>query len=71
MCELWEKRGKYFTFLRMKKKECPACAMEVDEKSSACPICGYEFTSTGGSRKWIAVFLLVLIALYFFGRFIF
>jgi predicted amidophosphoribosyltransferase len=45
-----------------KKKECPSCAMEIDSKSKFCPVCGYEFTSTGG-RKWIAVFLLALILL--------
>jgi RNA polymerase subunit RPABC4/transcription elongation factor Spt4 len=44
----------------MKKKECPSCAMEIDAKSKVCPICAYEFTSTGGGRKWIAVFLLIL-----------
>ncbi|MBL7839331.1 MAG: hypothetical protein JNJ75_04255 [Cyclobacteriaceae bacterium] len=45
----------------MKKKECPACAMEVDTGSRICPICGYEFTPTGGGRRWIAIALLVLI----------
>jgi RNA polymerase subunit RPABC4/transcription elongation factor Spt4 len=45
----------------VKKKECPSCAMEIDAKSKVCPICAYEFTSTGGGRKWIAIFLLVLI----------
>src|SRR5574337_234539 len=29
----------------MKKKECPSCAMPVDEKSKVCPVCGYEFPS--------------------------
>lgn len=48
-----------------KKKECPSCAMEVDEPHMACPVCGYEFTSTGGGRRWIAVFLLILILVYF------
>ncbi|MFN8335364.1 MAG: zinc ribbon domain-containing protein [Cyclobacteriaceae bacterium] len=47
----------------MKKKECPACAMEVDENTNVCPICGYEFTSTGGGRKWIAILLLALIVI--------
>jgi hypothetical protein len=43
----------------MKKKECPSCAMEIDAKSKVCPICAYEFSS-GGGRRWIAIFLLLL-----------
>ncbi len=48
----------------MKMKECPSCAMQVDAGSKTCPICRYEFTASGGGRKWIAVFLLVLAILW-------
>lgn len=34
--------------------------MLVDATSKTCPICTYEFTSLGGGRRWIAVFLLAL-----------
>jgi len=47
-----------------KKKECPSCAMEIDAGNKVCPICGYEFTSTGGGRRWIAVLLLIIAVLW-------
>lgn len=48
----------------MKKKECPSCAMDIDEDAAACPICGYEFTRPGGTTRWVAIGLLVLIVGY-------
>jgi len=47
-----------------KKKECPSCAMEIDEDIAACPICGYEFSGPGGVTRWVAIGLLVLIVGY-------
>jgi RNA polymerase subunit RPABC4/transcription elongation factor Spt4 len=47
----------------MGKKECPSCAMEIDDKSKACPICGYEFPASNSWLKWIAL-LLALLFLY-------
>jgi RNA polymerase subunit RPABC4/transcription elongation factor Spt4 len=44
----------------MKKKECPSCAMEIDEKSKTCPICQYEFPSENGWMKWVAIALGIL-----------
>jgi RNA polymerase subunit RPABC4/transcription elongation factor Spt4 len=50
----------------MKKKECPSCAMEIDEDSEQCPICDYEFSEPVSRRwvKWVAIFLLLIIFLY-------
>lgn len=48
----------------MKKKECPSCAMEVDEKSKACPICGYEFTQPNSTWIWLAIALIIIFLLY-------
>lgn len=48
----------------MKKKECPSCAMDIDEDAASCPICGYEFTRPGGTTRWVAIGLLVLIVGY-------
>jgi RNA polymerase subunit RPABC4/transcription elongation factor Spt4 len=48
----------------MKKKECPSCAMEIDDKSKICPICAYEFVGYSGAVKWTAIVLLVLLAIY-------
>jgi RNA polymerase subunit RPABC4/transcription elongation factor Spt4 len=48
----------------MKKKECPSCAMDIDEDAAACPICGYEFTQPGSTTRWVAIGLLVLIIGY-------
>jgi RNA polymerase subunit RPABC4/transcription elongation factor Spt4 len=44
----------------MKKKECPSCAMEVDAKNKACPICGYEFTGYSSGMKITATLLIIL-----------
>lgn len=51
--------------IAMKKKECPSCAMEVDDKSKECPICGYEFPGFSISVKFIAILLILIILLYF------
>ena len=48
----------------MKKKECPACAMEIDAKSKLCPICNYEFPRSNTGLKW-AAFLLAVLLLFF------
>jgi RNA polymerase subunit RPABC4/transcription elongation factor Spt4 len=50
----------------MKKKECPACAMNIEVNSTQCPICGYEFATTGTAKvwvKWLAIALLLIILL--------
>ncbi|MEL7002117.1 MAG: hypothetical protein AAFN93_05185 [Bacteroidota bacterium] len=49
----------------MKKKECPSCAMEIDAKSTVCPICSYEFPSTSKGYQIIAVLLVLLLILFF------
>ncbi|OQA12511.1 MAG: hypothetical protein BWY67_00242 [Bacteroidetes bacterium ADurb.Bin397] len=49
----------------MKKKECPSCAMEIDSASAICAVCGYEFPVQSKIYTWVAVFLLVVILLYF------
>lgn len=48
----------------MKKKECPSCAMEVDDKEKTCPICQYEFPTQAKGTTWVAVLLLVAIVLW-------
>jgi RNA polymerase subunit RPABC4/transcription elongation factor Spt4 len=48
----------------MNTKECPSCAMEVDEKSKVCPICKYEFTQRGNGLKWAALILAILFLIY-------
>jgi hypothetical protein len=37
--------------------------MEVDAKSKACPICGYEFAEYSNTLKWTALALLILLIL--------
>jgi len=49
----------------MRKKECPSCALEVDEKEKVCPYCGYEFPVLGKGYVVVAIILLIVIALYF------
>jgi hypothetical protein len=55
----------------MKKKECPSCAMEIDARADECPVCGYEFPSSGGVLKWAAILLAVLVLFYFLSAVIF
>ena len=40
-------------------KECPSCAMDIDEDSKECPICGYEFPSYSRSFKLVALLLAI------------
>jgi hypothetical protein len=48
----------------MKKKECPACAMNIDETSSVCPVCGYEFPSKQRGLKTLAIALVLMFLFY-------
>src|SRR5699024_2266690 len=46
-----------------KKKECPGCAMMVDQDANVCPICGYEFPKQSKTMQvmvWIMIFLLII-----------
>lgn len=49
----------------MTTKECPSCAMNVDDKSTVCPICGYEFPVANKVYIVVAVILLIVTILYF------
>ena len=48
----------------MNKKECPSCAMDIDEQNVVCPICGYEFSKPFGVTRLVAIGLLLLIVGY-------
>jgi hypothetical protein len=52
----------------MKKKECPACAMEIDMGSKVCPICGYEFPPSNAGLRWIALILALFFLYLIFSR---
>ena len=49
----------------MKTKECPSCAMEIDDASKICPICQYEFPQQSKLHVWVAVALRLLFMLLF------
>lgn len=49
----------------MAKKECPACAMEVEANSKVCPICGYEFAQTPGNKFQLIAIVLAIIFILF------
>jgi RNA polymerase subunit RPABC4/transcription elongation factor Spt4 len=51
----------------MRKKECPSCAMDVDEKAKICPVCGYEFPVQHKIYILVAIVLLLL-SMWFFIR---
>ncbi|MEX0772726.1 MAG: zinc ribbon domain-containing protein [Balneolales bacterium] len=44
----------------MKTKECPSCAVEIDDDREVCPICGYEFPEQKG---WVSTVIWVMIIL--------
>lgn len=44
----------------MKKKECPSCAMEIDDNQKICPICNYEFPQGTPTYKIVALILIAL-----------
>ena len=46
----------------MKTKECPSCAMDVEETATQCTFCSYEFAGQKSSLKWLALLMLVLFA---------
>jgi predicted amidophosphoribosyltransferase len=54
-----------FSSLFMSKKECPSCAMEIDENSKVCPICQYEFGRPMTGLKWAAFALAIFLLAYF------
>lgn len=39
--------------------------MEIDARVKECPICGYEFPSSGRALRWAAILLAVLALFYF------
>ncbi|WP_293013350.1 hypothetical protein [Mongoliibacter sp.] len=49
----------------MKKKECPSCAMEVDDKADVCPICQFEFPKRNPLYQWLAIILALFFLLMF------
>jgi RNA polymerase subunit RPABC4/transcription elongation factor Spt4 len=48
----------------MKKKECPSCAMMIDDSSKTCPVCGYEFPGSPAALRWAALLLAILFLIY-------
>ncbi|WP_138431547.1 zinc ribbon domain-containing protein [Fodinibius saliphilus] len=47
----------------MSQKECPACAVQIDNNAEICPICGYEFPTQPLYLKvavWVMIFLLII-----------
>ena len=49
----------------MKKKECPSCAMEIDNDEAVCPICQYEFPPKSKINIMVAVLLIIVFILFF------
>lgn len=43
-------------------KECPSCALDVDQDAEVCPYCAYEFPRQTSMRKtmaWVMALLLI------------
>ena len=48
-------------------RECPSCALPVEEKAEVCPYCGYEFPATSPVHRavaWLMILLLLGSGLY-------
>ncbi|WP_243663908.1 zinc ribbon domain-containing protein [Rhodothermus marinus] len=48
-------------------RECPSCALPVEEKAEVCPYCGYEFPATPPVHRavaWLMILLLLGSGLY-------
>jgi RNA polymerase subunit RPABC4/transcription elongation factor Spt4 len=48
----------------MKKKECPACAMNIDINKNVCPVCGYEFPKEKPLFKLLVILLVIVFAIF-------
>jgi RNA polymerase subunit RPABC4/transcription elongation factor Spt4 len=44
----------------MSQKECPSCAMQIPSDSEICPVCEFEFSHTGQTRKGMIFFIIIL-----------
>jgi len=49
----------------MKKKECPSCAIEIEEKEKICPFCNYEFPVQPSASKYAGYVLLLILIVFF------
>lgn len=45
----------------MDKKECPGCAVEIDEDAEVCPICGYELPTQPPGMQLMVWFMVILL----------
>jgi len=48
----------------MIKKECPGCAVEIDENDMICPICQYEFPQKKSKVVVVGLILISLALIY-------
>jgi len=47
----------------MKQKECPSCAMIIDEDAKEYPICNYEYPKPNRWYQIIAIILTIIFLL--------
>ncbi|ACY49675.1 zinc ribbon domain-containing protein [Rhodothermus marinus] len=48
-------------------RECPSCALPVEEEAEVCPYCGYEFPAASPVHRavaWLMILLLLGSGLY-------
>ncbi len=45
-------------------KECPGCAVEIDEDQVVCPICSYEFPQQKNKVIRIGLILIIIALIY-------
>ncbi len=43
-------------------KECPSCALDIEDVAEVCPYCQYEFPTQKSSRKVMAWVMALLLA---------
>lgn len=51
----------------MNQKECPSCAMMIEQDAKECPICAYEYPQSNRLYPVVAIILvLIFILAYIF-----
>ncbi len=49
------------------KRECPSCALMVDDTDEICPYCSYEFPVQKPFFPWVVGLFIVLLLGWLFG----
>ena len=43
-----------------RERECPSCALPIDESADVCPYCGYDLPQQKSSLRYVAILFALL-----------